>query len=444
MADGASELSSKILRLQVRYDGMSDARVAEKKALEDEIRGLQDQLDELQPPNRVAPESPADTPMQREAKQDIDAVKDIFGAEDELTRLQRALARERSYQEDLRKQPYNVDTPDNMRDSDEKIRTIEHRINALDPTTEDIDLLADSGAAIAGREAADKYRRDQDAAKKAAENAAKAKRDAYEALGPAERAVIDEQKTLEGFDNPHLEEQLDAAHKKDDVLRRSIDESQKKGCITPPKVLAGVGIGAAVVIAVILVILNGGTDDNTKTSAGAPNSAAADEADSSATNPLDGHWVLASGLQNINGKDTGRQGFGTGPEGTKGITLDTSSATIDISGTQITGGTYKTGITQTYTNEFGCYLLGSKVDLKPSGSVDQTAGYGTLVLDGPNTVTSDCESSATHRVETETFHIAHYIYVKGDSLFLCYALDVTTFDSCTDPAGGSAAIFQRG
>ena len=35
-----------------------------------------------------------------------------------------------------------------------------------------------------------------------------------------------------------------------------IEETQKQGCVTPPKVLAGIGIGAAVVIAVILVVLN--------------------------------------------------------------------------------------------------------------------------------------------------------------------------------------------
>jgi hypothetical protein len=56
MAESVSELQSKILRLQVRYDGMSDARVAEKKALEDQIRALRDQLDELRPPSTVDPQ----------------------------------------------------------------------------------------------------------------------------------------------------------------------------------------------------------------------------------------------------------------------------------------------------------------------------------------------------------------------------------------------------
>ena len=38
---------------------------------------------------------PSDNPMEREAKDNVDAVKDIVGAEDELTQLQRELTRQR-------------------------------------------------------------------------------------------------------------------------------------------------------------------------------------------------------------------------------------------------------------------------------------------------------------------------------------------------------------
>src|SRR4051812_14279194 len=107
MAGGMSELESKIIRLRVRYDNMSDAGVADKKALEDEIRDLQDQLEELKHPT---PKPPPDNPMEREATQNIDAVKDILGAEDELTRLQRQLAKEQASRDAILKQPYNMDT----------------------------------------------------------------------------------------------------------------------------------------------------------------------------------------------------------------------------------------------------------------------------------------------------------------------------------------------
>jgi hypothetical protein len=63
MADAAAELERRIQRLNIRYDGLPDDRVADKKKLEDEIRALRDQLDELRQPQHVAPEpSPPPAP----------------------------------------------------------------------------------------------------------------------------------------------------------------------------------------------------------------------------------------------------------------------------------------------------------------------------------------------------------------------------------------------
>ena len=97
---------------------------------------------------------------------------------------------------------------------------------------------------------------------------------------------------------------------------------------------------------------------------------------------MDGHWVLASALQNPKGLDTSLQTFTS--RGGK-VVFDKSVATIDISGTKITGGTYKTGFFQTTGDP--CSVLASNVDLIPSGGVDQTVGYGQLILDGRSAAT---------------------------------------------------------
>jgi hypothetical protein len=215
-----------------------------------------------------------------------------------------------------------------------------------------------------------------------------------------------------------------------DFLPTSKDEAPKpaktgKGCLA----LAMIPVLVALVFGIVSLLPE--DKEKTKTSG----DAASETSEPSSDAPMDGHWVLASGLQNPKGLDTSLQGFGPGAK------LDPSSATIDISGAEITGGTYKTGI----THGDGCQILESKVDLKASGGVDQAAGYGQLVLDGLSTTIKGCDTNHQPVVEsTPSYHTAHYFYVKGDTLYLCYSINTTTFDSCTDPAGGSAATFKRG
>ena len=392
MAESVSELESKILRLRVRYDGMADDRVAEKKALEHEIRGLQDQLNALRPPPTVDPQG-----VRHTVGHDAPAADPVAPYE------------------------FNFDDPDPV--GDPLSFVAEAALEVDDPRHPGARAAREKAAAEQAA-AAQKWRAEQaehEAEKEFHPAAAELERGtpAAMAAGPAE------------------------ALGKDATTKKMIDESQKQGCITPPKVLAGIGIGAAVVIAVILVILNGDSDDKTKASAGAGTNAAADASDSS-VGPMDGHWVLTSGLQEATGKDTSLQGLGTGtsPPGWK-VTLDKSSATIDISGDKITGGTYVTGITG--ANGDPCQTLQSKVDLKASGGVDQAVRYGQLILDGASTTIKGCDTNHQQIVETvPNYHTAHFFYFKDDALFLCYSINSTTFDSCTDPAGGSAATFQRG
>ncbi|MDT5081598.1 MAG: hypothetical protein QOJ80_6235 [Mycobacterium sp.] len=393
MAESVSELESKILRLQVRYDGMSDARVAEKKALEDQIRALRDQLDELRPPSRVDPQG-VRNPVGHDAPPD----------------------------DPVAPYEFNFDDPDPV--GDPLSFVVEASLEVDDPR---------HPGARAAREKAAAARA---AAATKAEADANAARDRWLLEHPAAAE-------LERETPGAIAAGSAGAVGKDVSTKKMIDESQRQGCLTSPKVLAGIGIGAAVVIAVILVVLNSGSDDKAKTSAGAGTNAAADASDSSA-GPMDGHWVLTSGLQEPTGKDTSLQGLGTGtsPPGWT-VTLDKSSATIDISGDKITGGTYTTGITG--ANGDSCQTLQSKVDLKASGGVDQTVRYGQLILDGTSTTTKGCDSNHQSIVETvPNYHTAHFFYFKDDALFLCYSINSTTFDSCTDPAGGSAATFQRG
>jgi len=121
-----------------------------------------------------------------------------------------------------------------------------------------------------------------------------------------------------------------------------------------------------VVIAVILVILNGGSDDKTKTSAGAGANVPRIRRTRRTPGRADG-WplVLASGLQNPTAsiRAAGFTSPGTKPPGWV-VTLDSRRPPIDISGDKITGGTYTTGITG--ANGDPCQTLSSKVDLKPS------------------------------------------------------------------------------
>ena len=157
---------------------------------------------------------------------------------------------------------------------------------------------------------------------------------------------------------------------------------------------------------------------------------------------LDGHWVLQTPMQNLSKDfpaDCGRcKGSGVQP------VFEQAELTIDISGTKITGGTYKNGYL--WGPGAPCDSEHQHYEGAASGGVDLNQNYGTLVLDGTETFTSNCDANgnAISLASPNQNHMSRFFYVKDDTMFLCYNLDPTTFQSCTDPAGGSAATLKRG
>lgn len=240
-----------------------------------------------------------------------------------------------------------------------------------------------------------------------------------------------------------------------EMSEQETDEAKEwSGC--SPKVLAVVLVVLALVIAGVLVAKNRDDGSSKTTTAAADEScsqtgARGDHVDLIACDKpsgMNGHWVLATGLTNPQ-KDMPVQ-CDTQCQHAPGITLtvDTPEATIDISGDKIIGGTYRTGYTTTVAGNKcpGEIDRVSKLDATASGGVDENLMYGTLILDGHATDIVSCDSNyqPMSRVSPNENHTSRFIYLDGDTLYLCYNLDPTTYHSCTDPAGGSGATFERG
>ena len=244
-------------------------------------------------------------------------------------------------------------------------------------------------------------------------------------------------------------------------FQESIEAGQEKagrGC------LSQVGIPAALVTALLALAVgllivwlesgNGSSKSATSASASSCSQTGAgaradhlEFIDCEQPSGLDGHWVLISGLTNPktdmpSACDEGCQNLYT-------VTVDKPEATIDIQGTKITGGTYKTGYTATHPGDQCPFEEKSKLDATVSGGVDLNQNYGTLVIDGTATDFSGCDSNYQPRQDTDPRlnHTSRLFYVKGGTLFLCQGLNAT-FDGCIGPNGGApaqpVATFQRG
>jgi len=204
-----------------------------------------------------------------------------------------------------------------------------------------------------------------------------------------------------------------------------------QGCGPVAPVAIGVVIAA---IVGILYLIFGIGDDSSPSPSTEP-----------AASGIDGRWVLVSGL-----KDTYRDmpvscSHVCDAPGTT-LTIDPPQAEIDISGTKITGGFYKVGYTSVLAGDPCPVAIQSKFDGSVSGGVDPNKNYGTLLIDGNASGSHGCDQNnqpipiAQH---PGIGHMSRLIYLKGDTLFLCYNLTVS-LDACSDPAGGSAATFKRG
>ena len=218
-----------------------------------------------------------------------------------------------------------------------------------------------------------------------------------------------------------------------------------EGVDSPSQIRTVVGLIAAVVILAggLAAWLNSGGRNSSRTS-----TAAASEASSSLAG-LDGHWVLATGLQNP------YYDFGDGCElcvdPSRQTTIDKSSVTMDISDTKITGGTFKTGFSSTVGGD-PCTIFESKVDATVSGGVDINQNYGQLIVDGTDVFKDGCDSNLQQRETKRAFHTSRFFFLKGDTLVLCYNIDPSTYAACTttglsDPSkagDGTVGTFNRG
>jgi hypothetical protein len=206
-------------------------------------------------------------------------------------------------------------------------------------------------------------------------------------------------------------------------------EERAKGCA--PATIAIIGAVIAAVVGLAYLIF--GIGDSSK-----PDTAA-----SSTESPsgMDGHWVLVSGL-----KDTYRDMPASCSHVCDGagekLTIDQPQAEIDISGTKITGGKNKVGFTSALAGDKCSVSIESKLDATVSGGVDLNHDYGTLLIDGKATGFHGCDSSLKPLPINDPGHLSRFIYLKADTLYLCYNL-VPAFDACSDPASGSAATFRR-
>jgi len=408
VAGEIEDLERKLLRLNIQYDGLPDDRVADKKKLEDEIRALRDQLDALRPPPGVTPEPlPPPRTVVDDAKDDIDVVRDIVTA----------------------KPPANPTAagpptaPPAVGSSDVEAEAVSFVLQSADEVS-DPKLEADWERGAAAREA-ERRRHVADRARRAAEDDA-AVHPAAEELASGTAAAV--------AAGPA------AALGKDITTKKMIDESQKQGCVTPPKVLAGIGIGAAVVIAVILVVLNANGDDKSKAattgSGGATNSAATPSGSggSEDLSKFAGHYVLTTGFANLNGPLM----FATDKAAYVTESLDAPTGSIDVAadGT-ITGGTLQLG------------KHSEKPGLKCDFSFNATAVTGSVALysdvgaigqtqwQGPLRTSTCADSSYDTGVLLS-------IGIVGNDLYVCGTSMTATLKTCQPPAPDPYAAFHKG
>ena len=238
----------------------------------------------------------------------------------------------------------------------------------------------------------------------------------------------------------------------DKHAREEADENTLiSGCT--PKLLAGALVILALAVAGVFAVKNRDSgSDKTTTAAGAEscseNSARTNHIVLIACDKptgLDGHWVLVSGLTDP-AKDMPIPCPGNCPN--YKVTVDTPQASIDISGTKITGGTYKTGYTATLAGDQCPFEAQSKMDGTVSGGVDLNQNYGTVVIDGKATDFNGCDANYQpfSDVSPNQGHMSRFLYVQGGTMFLCRNLNAT-FNGCTDPdnkSEGPVGTFQRG
>lgn len=247
-------------------------------------------------------------------------------------------------------------------------------------------------------------------------------------------------------------------------LKRQVDEenamkrgsARTAGCT--PATLAIIGLAIVIIVALAVVIipnLGAGSSSSPAPTNGASAPAAlatstseaiASSAASSspAAANLDGDWVLVSGLMN----PLTDMPFACSGCSALTVVVDPPEASIDISGTTITGGKYKTGFTATLAGDKCAIEQQARIDATVSGGVDLNNDYGTLVIDGTPTAFHGCDANYQPIPQTgpELGHFSRLFYVKGETLYLCQNLNAT-FDACTGPNGGATtdplATFQR-
>ena len=249
--------------------------------------------------------------------------------------------------------------------------------------------------------------------------------------------------------NEELKRQADA----ESATKRA--NARTAGCT--PATLAIIGLAIVIIVALAIVIIPGlgagpssspaPTNGATVTAAATPSLEAV--ATSAATSSpaaagLDGDWVLVSGLTN----PLTDMPFACSGCSALTVTVDPPEASIDISGTTITGGEYKTGFIATLAGDKCVIEQEAKIDATVSGGVDLNKNYGTLVIDGTPTAFHGCDANYQPIPQTgpELGHFSRLFYVKGETLYLCQNLNAT-FDACTGPNGGATtdplATFQR-
>ncbi|MEY2450409.1 MAG: hypothetical protein QOH79_3885 [Acidimicrobiaceae bacterium] len=223
---------------------------------------------------------------------------------------------------------------------------------------------------------------------------------------------------------------------------------QPKGGCSPRAITVVLGLIALIASALILWVL---TRDDSPSKTAATNSTGETNAGAAANpdSPLDGRWVLIDGLQNTYA-DMGLSCSQTCDKPDHQLTIDKASVTFDISGTKVTGGTFKTGYSSTTGDP--CSIIESRVDATVTGNVDQQKAYGQLIVDGTEVRKDSCDSNSHTIVTQPSFHTSRFFFVKDDTLTLCYNLNAT-FDGCTTtglsltpqqlPNGGTAATFKR-
>jgi len=247
--------------------------------------------------------------------------------------------------------------------------------------------------------------------------------------------------------------------KREAEAERAISRGGARTAGCTPATLAIIGLAIVIIVALAVVIipnLGAGTSSSpAPTNAASASSATTATSTSEATSTsqatsspaaanLDGDWVLVSGLMN----PLTDMPFACSGCSALTVTVDPPEASIDISGTTITGGEYKTGFIATLAGDKCVIEQEAKIDATVSGGVDLNKNYGTLVIDGTPTAFHGCDANYQPIPATgpELGHFSRLFYVKDETLYLCQNLNAT-FDACTGPNGGATtdpiATFQR-